>query len=213
MKGGGSGAAAGHARKHTHAHKHVHHKHPKHHPKHQKTAHHHHHRAKAPHTVGRHPAPARGLALSPSDVACCVSQALAASLHLQGLPVTGADVLALHRAAGADDEQGAPILAVLEAASESGIAGLRLARFDSLSAVAAEAAVGPAFAVDAVKDGPAVGPGPGILAHPVILGLDLPGPHTVLATPEGWWSWGSLWCPWCDFPDAVVDEAWAVSWR
>ena len=46
-----------------------------------------------------------------------------------------------------------------------------------------------------------------------ILGVDLPGPHTVLATPDGWWSWGEPWCPWCDFPDAVIEEAWVVSWR
>jgi hypothetical protein len=44
----------------------------------------------------------------------------------------------------------------------------------------------------------------------LILGLDLPGPHAVLATADGWWSWGELHCP-CEFPDAVIEEAWAVS--
>ena len=44
----------------------------------------------------------------------------------------------------------------------------------------------------------------------LILGVDLPGPHAVLATADGWWSWGELWCP-CEFPDAVIEEAWAVS--
>ena len=45
----------------------------------------------------------------------------------------------------------------------------------------------------------------------VILGLALPAPHAVLATADGWWSWGELHCP-CEFPDAVTEEAWAVSW-
>ena len=44
----------------------------------------------------------------------------------------------------------------------------------------------------------------------LILGLALPAPHAVLATADGWWSWGELHCP-CEFPDAVIEEAWAVS--
>ena len=44
----------------------------------------------------------------------------------------------------------------------------------------------------------------------LILGVDLPGPHAVLATADGWWSWGELYCP-CEFPDAVIEEAWAVN--
>ena len=44
----------------------------------------------------------------------------------------------------------------------------------------------------------------------LILGVDLPGSHAVLATADGWWSWGELYCP-CEFPDAVIEEAWAVS--
>jgi hypothetical protein len=47
---------------------------------------------------------------------------------------------------------------------------------------------------------------PGIL----ILGIDLPGPHAVLATPDGWWSWGELHSP-DEFPDAVIEEAWALA--
>ncbi len=222
MKAGGH-AAHGHARKHTHASKHVHGKHPKHHPHHAKTAHHHHRKAHRVHTVGHHQSHAKGLALSPGDVACCVSQALAESLRLcQGLPVSGADVLALHRAAGADDDRGAPILAVLEAASEIGIAGQRLQRFE------VQADLGVRQGGDSL---PGVGGIPGVIAEPghvdladwlgihaihdtpLILGVDLPGPHTVLATPEGWWSWGELFCPWCDFPDAVIDEAWVIAWQ
>lgn len=186
-------AAKGHTRKHAHATVKHHHKTAKHHPV------HHHKKATAHghnvHTKAKHPAhaKAKGLALAPDDVACCVSEALAASLRLQGLPVTGADVLALHRAAGADDERGATVLATLEAASERGLAGVRLR-----------------FAQGDERDfGRADGGHPDATA--LILGLDLPGPHAVLATPQGWWSWGELWCP-CEFPDAVIEEAWAVSW-
>ena len=157
-------------------------------------AHHQHKKAKVK-TVGHHQAHAKGLAPVLGDVACCVSEALAASLRLTGAPVSDADVLALHRAAGASDGRGAPVWAVLEAASAFGLGGFRL---------------GQAFQPDLVPD---VFLADRVPVHGLILGLELPGPHTVLATPEGWWSWGELYCPWCDFPDAVVDEAWAVSWR
>lgn len=46
----------------------------------------------------------------------------------------------------------------------------------------------------------------------LILGLALPeGPHAVLATADGWWSWGELYDP-SGFPGAVIEEAWAVTW-
>jgi len=32
--------------------------------------------------------------------------------------------------------------------------------------------------------------------HALILGVDAPGPHCVLATADGWWSWGRLYRPW-----------------
>lgn len=201
-KKGGSGAH-GHAKKHAHAAKHVHGKHPKHHPAHQKAAHHQTQKRKV-HTVGHHQSHAKGLAVVPGDVACCVSEALAASLrHLQppGLSITAADVLALHRAAGADDERGAPILAVLEAASELTLAGFRPVFEEVMpNAPGHNDSRHAELGLRASRAG-------------LILGVDLPGPHTVLATPEGWWSWGELFCPWCDFPDAVIDEAWEVSWR
>jgi hypothetical protein len=44
--------------------------------------------------------------------------------------------------------------------------------------------------------------------HGLILGVDVPGPHCVLATADGWWSWGELHSPW----PARIEEAWAVSW-
>jgi hypothetical protein len=147
---------------------------------------------------------ARGLAPAADQVASCAAEALAASLrHLQlpGLSVSGADVLALHRAAGACDDAGAPILAVLEAASEFRLAGYRPV-FDEVmpSAPGHNDSRHTGFGLRASRAG-------------LILGVDLPGPHTVLATPEGWWSWGELFCPWCEFPDVVVEEAWEVTWR
>lgn len=182
----GKGHTLKHARRHVkHHHKGV--KHHPHHVKHHATKHKHHVHAKAKHATH---AKAKGLAL-PGDVACCTIEALAASLLSQGLPVTGADVLALFRAAGGDEDKGMPISAALEAAAEHGLAGHRL-----LSATRCEYV--PRIQAFAPEQ--------------LILGVELPGQHTVLATPDGWWSWGELYCPWCEFGDVVIDEAWAVTW-
>jgi hypothetical protein len=159
------------------------------------TGHAHKHHKAAKHHAAAHKhkgTVARGLAPDAVQVASCAAEALAASLrHLQlpGLSVTSADVLGLHRAAGADDEAGVPVLALLEAASAAGLAGVR-----------------------PVSYSPVINYLDSRYPSGVILGVDLPGPHTVLATPEGWWSWGELWCPWCEFPDAVIEEAWEVAW-
>lgn len=189
-------AAKGHTRKHAKAT-----------TKHAKTAKHHpvHHvKAATAHGTKVHAkakpathAKAKGLALVSGDVACCVSEALAASLRLQGLPVTGADALRLHRLAGADDDRGAPVPAMLEAASAFGLAGFRPRITQGERDFAALLAPGRAD-------------GRQLNATSLILSLDQPS-HAVLATPEGWWSWGELWCP-CEFPDAVIDGAWLVSW-
>lgn len=45
----------------------------------------------------------------------------------------------------------------------------------------------------------------------LILGVDLPGPHAVLALDGDWVTWGERRSP-AGFPDAVIDEAWAVTW-
>lgn len=215
-------AATGHAHKHHKAHKH-------------------HHVAKK-HKGQVH----RGLALGDA-VACCAAEALAAPLRLSGIPVSNADVLALHRLSGADDERGGPILAALEAASEFGLGGMRpvsvdlvgdlderrsdVARILGCEVVDARLTLMPEQLDNGTVDvtgAPEVAQlgrvdsrlvsaqelGDALLGHggSLILGVDLPGPHTVLATPEGWWSWGELHCPWCDFPDAVIEEAWEVSW-
>lgn len=55
------------------------------------------------------------------------------------------------------------------------------------------------------------GDAPLILVHPLILGLELPGPHAVLAEPGRWWSWGEPYDP-ASWPDAIIEEAWEVTW-
>jgi hypothetical protein len=55
----------------------------------------------------------------------------------------------------------------------------------------------------------------GHVVHPLILGLDWLGgkPHAVTYDPRDgtWWSWGQPYSP-ADFPGAVIEEAWAVTW-
>lgn len=228
----------------------------------------------AVHAVAKHPTHAKARSLALSGTGCCAAEALAASLRLAGASVTGADVLALHRLAGADDETGAPVGVLLEAAAEFGLGGFRplwLAVDPGELAAGAEqpgdervgdvalqvradfgegdvlAALGtvhggkdsgwssrrpgrylapisrrPGHRTDALPLSYPEGASPrsgdrtrGLRCDrqdiALILGVDLPGPHAVLATADGWWSWGELHCP-CEFPDAVIEEAWAVSW-
>jgi hypothetical protein len=127
----------------------------------------------------------RGLALG-DELACCAAEAVAVSLRELGVYVADEAVLELFEASRGDPAQGALITDVLQAVSRRGLAGWKLASWDWID----------------------LG---GILPDTAILGLDLPGPHTVLATPEGWWSWGELHSP-DEFPYAVVEEAWKVSW-
>jgi hypothetical protein len=146
----------------------------------------------------------RGLAIGDA-VACCAAEALAASLRLSGLPVSDADVLSLYWRTADDPDAGASIEETLGAASAFGLAGLR------------PVTLGANFGISVDPSDP-TGQllrqfGHRLHAHGLILGVDLPeGPHTVLATPDGWWSWGELWCPWCEWPDAVIEEAWVVAW-
>jgi hypothetical protein len=131
----------------------------------------------------------RTLALGEA-VGCCAAEALAASLRLAGGSVNDQDVLALYRRTAEHPDDGATILATLEAAAEHGIAGVRPASFRLLD-----------------FDDPA------IAAEGVILGVDLPGPHAVAVCAEGheWMTWGECW-PVRWLPDAVLEEAWAITW-
>lgn len=157
-------------------------------------------------------------------VACCAAEALAASLRLHGWPVGEDDVYALHVAAGGTRDRGVSVPAVLAAASASGLAGVRPAQAGAVKDIAEAskrrlrapqegimcgAPVGDPEAVPRID---ALAGDAGVRhAASLILGVELPGAHAVLATPRGWWSWGELYDP-SDFPEAVVEAAWTVRW-
>jgi hypothetical protein len=132
----------------------------------------------------------RTLALG-DGVGCCSAEALAASLRLAGAAVSDDDVLALHWRAGGGVDTGVSILAALEAASVWGLAGVRPVSF------------APVICSNR--------PEPTDLAAGIVLGLELPGPHAVLAEPDRWWSWGEPYDP-ASWPDAIIEEAWEVIW-
>ena len=64
-------------------------------------------------------AKATALALVPGDVACCGAEALAASLRLEGVSVTDAEMLGLFWRAGGHPGKGMPIAEMLAAVSRS----------------------------------------------------------------------------------------------
>ena len=156
----------------------------------QREVHHLQHSGKHPHSTAKHkPGKAskkhqrRGLALG-GMVACCAAEALAASLRLAGHPVSDADVLALYWATAQDADAGASIEETLWATTEHGLAGVRPLSFASSEVAKQEAGL--------------------------ILGVDLPGPHTVTVDADGQWlTWGEVLPP---FPGAVVEEAWEIRW-
>jgi hypothetical protein len=179
--GGSSGHTHKHAGKST---KHAHGK-AKHNPKHQPAAHHHKTKPQPVHTVAHHPKTKtkRGLAAA-GGLNCCAAEAVATSLRLTGAPVTAADVLGLYYRAAGGADAGASIWETLEAACRYGVGGVRPVGFEP-----------------AGWDDPAA----------VILGVDLPGDHAVVADSGQWWSWGTAW-PLSAFPAATIEEAWAITW-
>jgi hypothetical protein len=163
--------------------------------------------------LGIRPKPAakhqrRMLALG-DGVACCAAEALAASLRLTGRPVSDADVLALYRRTADDPDTGATIVATLEAASRFGLGGLYPRWMPVRDPLIASGLVGADLA--ALAEDEAIGRAADEASHGLILGVDLPGPHAVLDDGTGWWSWGELYDPAC-WPDAVIEEAWAIEW-
>jgi hypothetical protein len=139
----------------------------------------------------------------------CGFEALAMSLRLAGQFVHDDDVAGLWDLAGADP-LGASLAAALGAAGEHGLAGFRPRRVkpERLGPVGSQDHLPLPFGQD---EAAALGPFEDFLAghfHGLILRIDVPGPHAVLATADGWWSWGELYSPW----PARVSEAWAVSW-
>lgn len=126
---------------------------------------------------------ARGLAIG-DLYPVCVPEALAASLRVLGYPVTDADIMDLFWWAAGDAEVGCSIQAAIEAAGERGLAGVRLTYAEMVEYGQPDCAI-----------------------------LGLAGPqHTVYATGDGWWTWGTLAQP-QEFPDAIIEEAWAVTWE
>ncbi len=103
------------------------------------------------------------------------------SLRLAGFGVTERDVLDLYYLTAGGPDDGATIEATISAAREHGLAGFH---------------VSPAnleIALPELK----------------VLGIDTPGPHTVLAAGGVWWSWGQPYQPW----GAQVEEAWELRWE
>jgi hypothetical protein len=212
--------AKGHSRKHVHHAKHG--KHGKHHLTHHKkpaTAHSGHHVS----TVGKHPSHGKARGYAVGDLLpVCSFEAVAASLRVLGQRVSDDDVLGLWDLCG---QREVSIAEALAAAARFGLAGYiptfgepfldecgDLALLDALGTPGIHRPTGRA-----VETGRAsrlsAGTAAGDLisaehSHGLILGVDLPGPHAVLATPGGWWSWGELYSPW----PCRVEEAWAVSW-
>lgn len=165
----------------------------------------------------------RGLALGDAW-ACCSAEALGASLRLAGGRVSQDDVLALHVAAGGTRDRGVPVLAALRAASVHGLADARPRWFGALEPgrdLVSDSddrrlpldglTNDPGHAQPHVIEDPFIGAGEPHGAS-VILGLELPGAHAVTVGSDGrWLSWGGCYDP-ADWPDAVIEEAWAVAW-
>lgn len=188
-----------------------------------------HPKAKTAHEKVSHKPVARKRAWTPDgDVACCSARAVAESLRLAtGRILADADVLALHRAAGGDRDDGAAILDVLRAAQASGVATLAFDRAGTESAAVFRSRGLSAELASAWEGERSRGSIPRLdvcasssvgersLSDFLILGLELPWgePHAVTYNPADgtWWSWGQPMSP-ADFPGAVIEEAWQVTW-
>lgn len=208
--------AKGHTAKHTHKQA-KHHKakgkhHPQHHPKPATGTGHN------VHTAGKPAAPAKPRGLAIGDLLpVCAAEALAISLRLAGRRVSDDEVEELHWLAGGCEDQAVSIEDALAAAARFGLAGWRVVQQGHVGPVDTEALCGK---VRVACGELGVDPREGLVktasqlsgesfCHALILGVDVPGPHCVLATPDGWWSWGELHAPW----PCRVEEAWVVAWQ
>ncbi len=173
----------------------------KHRPNHHKKPVTHHHvtaskvHAKATHT---HHAKAAGFAIGDLLPVCAV-EALAVSLRLAGQRVSDDEVLELHHLAGGSAVVPVSVEAALAAAARFGLAGCRPVFEEVMPPDPSRCLLSPMQLPDLSARVSRAG---------LVLHVDVPGPHAVLATPGGWWSWGELWSPW----PCRVEAAWAVSW-
>jgi hypothetical protein len=140
----------------------------------------------------------------------CGFEALAQSLRLAGQPVHGDEVAELWELAGA--AEATSVEDALAAAARFGLAGCRPVQQRHVGPVDTEALRGKVrvaigkCGIDLREH--LIEPVPDLSVHGLILQIDVPGPHAVLATVDGWWSWGELFSPW----PATIEAAWAVSW-
>jgi hypothetical protein len=143
----------------------------------------------------------------------CAFEAVAQSLRLAGARVHEDDAGELWHLLG-EPADGVPVGEALAAAALFGLAGYRPEPLLVPEAIEGDCEL---LRSDLEVCRPLLGYAAGDVigqmrfnkeVHGLILGIDRPGPHAVLATADGWWSWGELYDPWA----ARVDEAWAVSW-
>jgi hypothetical protein len=159
----------------------------------------------AVHTAAKPAKPAKPAGFAIGDLLpVCALEAVAQSLRLAGEPVSRSDVAALWEAAGSPDE-GVTIAEALAAFGAniphpSPGRGEGPAESNRLGAWKGPLTSWAVRRLERLDQTP--------VNLPVILRIDVPGSHAVLATPDGWWSWGALYSPW----DARVEEAWGVSW-
>ena len=116
------------------------------------------------------------------------------SLRLAGFGVTDHDVLDLYYLTANYPDEGATIAATLSAAAGDGLAGIRLASYREVMP-----------GDDSIQPERVSGAG-------LVLGINVPGPHTVLDDGSCWWSWGEWWPP-SAFGDADIEEAWELTWE
>ena len=152
------------------------------------------------------------------DVALCSARAVAEAIRIaSGTILSGEDVLGLYWSVASDGDSGISILDALTAAQPWGLACSE--RFERPWALRASPCTwandyGEEMELSPTRENPLWPLRVQARQVPIILGLDLPGgqPHAVVAHDGAWWSWGQPYQP-ADFPGAVIEEAWTVTWQ
>lgn len=157
-----------------------------------------------------------------SDLALCTAAAFGETLRIAtGRAVSHAELSGVYWLTAAHADAGASILATADVILASGLSGSFPLSVDpapeawrQILGQRCEACGSPdcSCPCSACDDSAARFDAPGAIVHGLILGLDMPeGRHTVAVDPSGYvWSWGELYEL---TSEAVVEEAWAVTWR